>query len=275
MTGLQLPQTTKSIFPLEEPVPSERSLRQRQDPELLLERVKASQYGTLEVISGVFWKTLSGRCRPYVTMRCGVCGTVRDRLTENLLLGRITNCRCVPRKHIDRREIPLQSRYYAMDRRCNNPAHPDYKSYGGRGIQNRFSSPQEYVAYIIANFPLKDYSRLHVDRIDNDGHYEPGNLRIVSAMENTANTRRNILVEFRGVSIPVKHFWHVLKTLHPEFPYSYSTVDRQIRRGADPETLHLYRRPLPGGRKCTTSLTPDPDIASLYLTKLSAIATLA
>ena len=273
MMALQQHQTTKSICRVEDAVPSQRSLSQRQDPALLLARVMERQYGTLEVVSEAFWKTLSGRSRPYITMRCSSCSVVKDRLVENLTRGLITGCRCVPRKHQDRRAIPLLDRYYAMDGRCNNPNHPSYSSYGGRGIKNMFSSAQEYADYVLEYLPMPDYSMLHIDRIDNNGHYEPGNLRVVTAAQNCANTRRNVMAQFRGLSIPVRHFWHVLKALYPEFPYSHSTVERQIKNGHDPETMHLYVRPLPGGRRSTTSLMPDPDIVSLYLEKLSATAT--
>ena len=58
-------------------------------------------------------------------------------------------------------------------KRCNNSNNKNYHYYGGRGIEFRFASFQEFIAEIGAR-PSKDYS---LDRINNDGHYEVGNVK--------------------------------------------------------------------------------------------------
>ena len=256
-------------------LPSPNVWKVRADPELLLAKVMARQYGTLKVISGVFWKEQAGRSRPYVTMRCDSCKAVKDRLTENLVAGKILTCRCNPRKYDTSAMQRLADRYYAIQQRCENPNCVAYKHYGARGIENRFQSVDQFVAYIVGHFPHKDYFGLHIDRADNNGHYEPGNLRLVIPAQNAANTRRNVLVEYRGITLPVGHLWHLLKTFHPEFPYTRDTVRRLVMKGVPIERLADYRRPISGGRRSTTSLTPDPAIVSLYLGKSSPTATSA
>lgn len=277
MTVSQQHQTTLSTSETEESPGSQTSQKGwklRADPELLLAKVMARQYGTLKVISGVFWKESSGRCRPYVTMRCDSCKVVKDRLTENLTAGKILTCRCNPRKYSTAAMLRLADRYHAIKQRCENPHCPEYKDYGARGIQNKFSSAEQFVTYIVEHLPHGDYFGLHIDRANNNGHYEPGNLRLVIPSQNAANTRRNVLVEYRGITLPVGHLWHLVKTFHPEFPYTSDTVRRQIMRGVPVENIANYRRPISGGRRSTTSLTPDPAIVSLYLGKSSPTATL-
>ena len=71
--------------------------------------------------------------------------------------------------------------------RCENPNHKMYKYYGGRGIEFRFSSYSEFVEYVV-KLPNASLA-LDIDRINNDGHYEVGNIRWVTHKENLNNKR--------------------------------------------------------------------------------------
>jgi len=75
---------------------------------------------------------------------------------------------------------PLYRHWAHMMTRCSNPNHSDYKYYGGRGIsvyRGWIKDPQAYIDYIqsLDNFQVEGYNT--IDRIDNDGNYEPGNIR--------------------------------------------------------------------------------------------------
>ena len=83
----------------------------------------------------------------------------------------------------------LHNRFGAMKRRCNNSKHPQYKNYGGRGIKCLFKNVDEFINYVIDELRVDPHG-LDIDRIDNDGHYEPGNIRLVSHAENLKNTRK-------------------------------------------------------------------------------------
>lgn len=243
---------------------SSRSASLRADKDELLAKVLAKDYGTLTVVSEVFWAVSSGRSRPYVRTSCSLCGSVRDRLVENLLRGKIKNCRCAPKKYDDDRKLNLSDRYFAMDRRCNNPEHPDWENYGGRGIKNEFTSVEEYVEYVFEHLPHKDYKGVHIDRIDNDGNYAKGNLRCVLPKINLANTRRCKKVTYYGEEIPLAHLWHLIKYFHPEWPYDKGTVKRLHDAEVLPEEMHTYTRPLPGGRPPSANKKPDQDVLALY-----------
>ncbi len=78
--------------------------------------------------------------------------------------------------------------YYALNYRCNNPKYSKYRDYGGRGIQNKFESLDDFRGYV-ANELKVDPRGLQIDRIDNDGHYEKGNIRFVTCTENNNNKR--------------------------------------------------------------------------------------
>lgn len=74
--------------------------------------------------------------------------------------------------------------------RCNNHKHPQYKNYGGRGIKIKFTCFDDFFNYIIKKLKA-DPRGLTIDRINNDGHYEPGNIRFISQADNNRNQRKS------------------------------------------------------------------------------------
>lgn len=83
----------------------------------------------------------------------------------------------------------LRSRFHQIKQRCNNPKNKDYKNYGGRGVKCLFISANEFINYIINELKI-DPRKLWIDRIDNDGCYKPGNVRLVTMAESNKNKRK-------------------------------------------------------------------------------------
>lgn len=95
-----------------------------------------------------------------------------------------------------------------MCSRCNNINNPRYTSYGGKGIKvcERWKN--------FVNF-LKDMnprpSKLHsIDRIDNNGNYEPNNCRWATNKEQCRNKNNNRLIEFAGKVLSVTEWSEVV-----------------------------------------------------------------
>lgn len=70
--------------------------------------------------------------------------------------------------------------------RCEQEKNLSFSRYGGRGIRFNFESVEDYVN-TVAPFMMSRSIEHQVDRIDNDGHYEQGNLRMASRTQNTRN----------------------------------------------------------------------------------------
>jgi hypothetical protein len=70
--------------------------------------------------------------------------------------------------------------------RCMNPKASNFRYYGGRGIEFRFTSSAYMADWLLRNLGPKpqNYS---LDRIDTNGHYEPGNLRWATQVEQARN----------------------------------------------------------------------------------------
>ena len=74
--------------------------------------------------------------------------------------------------------------FFDAKQRCNNPKHPRYADWGGRGITVKFNSFADFLQEV--GFPKPTDS---IDREDNDGHYEKGNVRWTDRSTQQLNKR--------------------------------------------------------------------------------------
>lgn len=122
--------------------------------------------------------------------RCS-CGQNVIVLGASLLSGRTVSCKCVQREQSSIRARTHGMRYsreytsyLAAKNRCNNSRAVKYANYGGRGIRFLFDSFEAFVAELGPR-PM----RTSLDRINNDGHYEPGNVRWATDKQQSQNRR--------------------------------------------------------------------------------------
>jgi hypothetical protein len=106
-----------------------------------------------------------------------------------------------------RKGTRLWSIYNNMIQRCENKNHPNYKNYGGRGIivSNEFKPFDKFKMWALNN----GYNdNLSIDRINNDGIYEPNNCKFSSDSQQAINTRNrdDNTSGYRGVS-KNRHGW--------------------------------------------------------------------
>lgn len=193
------------------------------------------KFGNWEIISNdVFQK--SSALYVHAKCKCGIEKEVNLRFIET---GRSTQCKsCASKQNhlnkdhflVDTRiDHLLQKRANAMYQRCNNPNDQSYKNYGARGIEFKFNSIKECVDYIKETLPHETYLNLDIDRKDNSGHYEPGNLHLVTRKENLYNKRTNVRVVWKGQSILLNDW--------KQNPYSHTCSGRYAQSGMTGEEI--------------------------------------
>lgn len=177
------------------------------------------KFGRLTVM-GISKKYKSGKRQRYYWACICDCGNKKDVRTDCLTKGLVKSCGCL-KKEQDRTNLTKFHRhklshtnlwcvYYDMKARCYNPKDSHYFNYGGRGIQicnewlNSFDS---FVKWSLAN----GYSdHLQIDRIDNNGDYEPSNCRWVTCKENCRNRSTNVLIPYEDGYITLAEYAEVL-----------------------------------------------------------------
>jgi hypothetical protein len=129
------------------------------------------------------------------------CGTVRKVNGKNLTLGTSSSCGCYVAE-INTKHGMSRTRVYSiwegMKQRCTSPSSSYWHRYGGRGIKvcERWQSFENFYADLGAP-PTKQHS---LGRIDNDGDYEPSNVRWETLEQQNNNKVLNHKVTIDGVT---------------------------------------------------------------------------
>ena len=116
------------------------------------------------------------------------CGEIKSVRADSLTSGRVGSCGCSRRRSMghsfcDGKETSTYRTYRSMLRRCTNPKDAGYKWYGGRGIKvcDRWlhgeNGKRGFACFLEDMGEKPDWADGGIDRIDNDGNYEPNNCR--------------------------------------------------------------------------------------------------
>ena len=135
-----------------------------------------------------------------------MCDCGKETIVYESNLGKCTfSCGCLSRdKSKEHNSKHGQSRtrlftiWSGMRHRCRNPKLREYPDYGGRGIKVCKEWDDSFEAFRDWAMSHGYTEELTLDRIDNDGNYEPSNCRWITMKEQQANKRNNVLLTYNG-----------------------------------------------------------------------------
>lgn len=132
-------------------------------------------------------------------------------------------------------ETKLYGVWQTMKNRCFNQNTKSYTNYGGRGISVCDEWKDDFgVFQSWAN--ANGYKEgLTIDRIDNNGNYEPSNCRWVTVLEQSHNKRNNRYVEYKGNRYTLSEFGRLIGI-------DRRTIGDRLKRGLSVEEAIIPRR---------------------------------
>lgn len=168
------------------------------------------------------------------------CGNEREVFAQTLKHSKSLSCGCLsreinsgPKPAISERltthgqsKTPIYKVWAAMLARCSNATNPAYCNYGGRGI----SVCERWLKYenFIADMGHRPSDKHSIERINNDGNYEPTNCKWATKKEQCNNMRTNRFLVFNGESKTMSQWAESLGV-------SRDTIRGRLRRGATVE----------------------------------------
>ena len=169
------------------------------------------------------------------------CGVEKIVQENNLLNGSTKSCGCWKHEKIkehNTRHGGTSDRLYgiwkSMKRRCNSTHDSHYDSYGGKGVSVCKEWSDSYEAFKIWAHKngYDEYAptgECSIDRINNDGDYEPSNCRWVNRITQSNNTSRNRYITLNGERLTIAEFARVMNISQFKARYRIELFEKKGR----------------------------------------------
>lgn len=145
------------------------------------------------------------------------CGSIRSVFSTGLTSGRSKSCGCLAREQTSKRNLthgktktPEYQIFAGAKARCSNSKRKEFSSYGGRGIKFLFSSFEQFLE-VLGPRPDSSFS---LERINNDGNYEPGNVKWATKSEQQNNKSTNKVIVIGDQSHTLTE-WAIKNSIKP------------------------------------------------------------
>ena len=198
------------------------------------EDITGHRFGMLTALN---FSHKDNRRKTYWDFQCD-CGNIKTLRTDCVKSGRIQSCGCLKKKQDEinlNREgskptkydsdglshHTLYSKWLGMKRRCYDVHNSRYENYGGRGIKICEEWLYSFKAFYEWSMKNGWEEGLQIDRIDNDGNYEPSNCRYVSLKVNCNNRSTTRKIEIDGTTHSITE-WCEIFNIKPQTLYSKS-----------------------------------------------------
>lgn len=178
---------------------------------------RGNVYGKLTVIE---FTEIRGEAMWLCRCECGNSSKVAG---SDLRKGGTKSCGCLRASQGGGYKTPEYTTWKEMKRRCYNPRNSQYHLYGGRGITICDRWRTTFVNFL-ADMGKKPSPQHSIDRIDNDGNYEPANCRWATKMEQSHNSRKVRLITYNGETLCLREWARKVGITH-------RTLSVRLRRG--------------------------------------------
>lgn len=142
---------------------------------------------------GIYQKNGTKARRRYWLVKCLGCNKEMDVVADSIKSGNTTKCRSCAARILKTTHNGTRTKIYgvwiAIKMRCYRKSFIYYKNYGGRGIKVCSEWLDDFVSFRDWALDSGYKEGLTIDRINNDGDYEPSNCRFITRGENTRNGR--------------------------------------------------------------------------------------
>ena len=223
------------------------------------------KFGRLTFIERVGYKAGSSDWR----VRCD-CGTERIVKWGNVRTGQTMSCGCKSREDLGNFNrthgmsgTPEYRIWKGLLARCLNPSHKNFAHYGGRGIRVCDRWQNEFSAFF-EDLGVRPTPKHSLDRINNDGNYEPGNCRWATSKGQASNRRDTRMLTLNGETMCAADWSRRLgiggTTILSRVNRGWSDADALTRPTDMYHQEALYvpkRKPLPPHRSPTESPFSD------------------
>ena len=185
------------------------------------------------------------------------CGNYKIILGKALRTGSTRSCGCYLAEQSKKRmkilatkhglsKAKLYSVWGTIVDRCTNDKCKGYHNYGGRGISICDEWRHDVKAFYdyVSSLPHFGEPGRSIDRIDNNGNYEPGNIRWATFKEQANNTRpkkNTVWVVFNGETMS-------LADMARKYGINYATVRRRYAKGMPIEKILFQGNLREGGK---------------------------
>lgn len=212
------------------------------------------------------WAVVKILNKNYCFCRCS-CGNEKEILSSSLIRGDSLQCKSCARregaiKHghtIKGKVTPEYQAWCNMKNRILNPNVKEYINYGGRGIK----ICERWLIFdnFLADVDLRPSSQYSLDRIDNEGDYEPRNVHWTKKVEQVRNRRKSFKVN--GVYIDLKKLSSEIslkeKTIKSLFGCNYTLDDIKELKG-----LSHYQKSMLGKSIKSGSPLPSKELKQIF-----------
>lgn len=150
----------------------------------------------------------------YYQCRCD-CGNLTIVRGPDIASGGIKSCGCLRASKQGLSRTPEGIAIYYAIKRCHNPDHPEFHNYGGRKIKvcDRYKG-KDGIQNLIDDIGKRPSPEHSLDRKNNNGDYEPENVRWATWEEQANNRRGNHLITYKNETLTIAQWSKKLSIKH-------------------------------------------------------------